>query len=968
VEFKKATTIAVNNQAGKPINFEVAVLNKNNYPVAAGMVYAKIYRRDKTGNSFLIDEFVAKDNVNLWQNEQKTIDFAWTSPEKSMSGNYRADLFFVASKQFNLAGLVNSSGIAGATVPFTIQGQEQGFWIDESKIQLDGKKISAFAAATINYLELRKSVEVSIPLNGDLNGGKAKISYSVFKDNSLAEKDIIEQKSRNLLLRKGQMIKFYVPTSLPGAYFVQVLAEGNGQKSAAEIRYNVTNAERFRGSTGHFVFAGLSSFPLKKGEKFNLFSCFVNAADNTSFGGKLKVQLQDESGKVLVQLAEDEFITPEVRGIKKEFTAPKNSGKVLLTAQLLDSAGKVLSDKVDIEYNLDNFSKLAAAPAVGVPLIVWILIAAFVVIIAIILFFVFKKMRATYLIIPFIFLSFGLASSAFAGSATPTDTFTCDKNEQACCPSGLTSQHDTYYSNGNDQAILTLNNGTQILLQEGTPVSVCNQGETAIKDIKISLDMTNGNWFDPPYVGAQPPINWVNSISDYYNANTKCNQQPYIQDFECPNNVSPIDSIPGWDTLSQAQKDDAILYWLQTGCGGVYNDPTFNLPTYFTYYDNFGNNGPACIGTQINCERNPNLLVTGPLDCHLLGKSELDCGPAGTETGLANVKLTNNFSCFAYYDRGIFSYPYKWTSTDWDPIGPDSCPQQPPPAQTCWCKTKITGTGRNQYCLGLYYPLKVTNPVPLPSIISSYNIQINDCPTNVPPTATPLPNPVVGCVSSPSYTLSWSFNDLDGDQQKAYRVQIFDDSGYSHLVQDTQLLGIGDPSNSNQYLATNLQFDKTYYWQVMVEDTKDAWSTEWAKGGPFTTGTQSPTANFDIPQQSAPIQLYDKDSKPTKKVVEYAFASKSSCDPCSSYSWTFAGWPSSLNPGNSNLQNVPEQVDSPFQPKGTETIQLTVGANGCFNTTPPKYLTGAKYPPSWIEIPPFSKINNFLAQIIAFFR
>jgi len=257
----------------------------------------------------------------------------------------------------------------------------------------------------------------------------------------------------------------------------------------------------------------------------------------------------------------------------------------------------------------------------------------------------------------------------------------------------------------------------------------------------------------------------------------------------------------------------------------------------------------------------------------------------------------------------------------------------------------------------------------LPSITSTYTFYIQ--PTNSPPSAADLTPQFTACndpeSSYPEVHLYWAFSDPDvDDTQSAYRVQIFSDSAYTNLVQDTQDLHIGNPSSSNQYSPLNLDFGRSYYWQVMVWDNKDM-ASSWSRGE-FTTGARSPKADFDIPQ-GVPRQLYDDEGNPTTKVIEYTFVSKYTLGSYT-YGWEFNNWGSySISAGGVDQSSVTVRVPDTFQPTSDKKVALTVndGSSGCGNVMS-RNLTGAKVPPTWIEIPPFSKINNFLAQIISFFR
>lgn len=91
-------------------------------------------------------------------------------------------------------------------------------------------------------------------------------------------------------------------------------------------------------------------------------------------------------------------------------------------------------------------------------------------------------------------------------------------------------------------------------------------------------------------------------------------------------------------------------------------------------------------------------------------------------------------------------------------------------------------------------------------------------------------------VSLASPTLTWKFNDMDGDEQSAFRVEVAHDAAFTSSFEDSGWVS----TNEQQYtLAGALTDGSTYYWRVTTKDS---------------SGVQSPVSD---------IQQFGRDIKGT---------------------------------------------------------------------------------------------------------
>jgi predicted GH43/DUF377 family glycosyl hydrolase len=99
-------------------------------------------------------------------------------------------------------------------------------------------------------------------------------------------------------------------------------------------------------------------------------------------------------------------------------------------------------------------------------------------------------------------------------------------------------------------------------------------------------------------------------------------------------------------------------------------------------------------------------------------------------------------------------------------------------------------------------------------------VNINYDPNSVqPPTLTAPPNDMWISDNSPTFT--WAFNDIEGDAQTGFTVQIDDDPSFTTIDYTS-----GDVISANSWWTPSLPIsDGIWFWRVRTRDTFDLWST-----------------------------------------------------------------------------------------------------------------------------------------------
>ena len=393
ISLKRPSATPKSVKAGEKISFKIDVVNEKDYPIADGMLFVKIYRakegRTELQDDYLIDEFVAVKNVNLWPKEEKTLSFDWVVPENSFSGGYKVDFLFANSKHFNLSGVTYLPKLFGNAVSFNVEGKETGFWLGEiTETHINKVKINL---STWTPFYNGGDVKISVPLKNNLGQGEVAVSVDLYYFDSLEESNKLSQyhQEKNVSLSADEeILEFEFPNPDVGAYLAKITAQADGRKSSLNIRFGII------GARGRFLFSGLSSFPVQKNKNYALFSCFGNGVDYfTFFDGKVKLELQDKkTGKIIAATTYEGNISRGRTGIKKDFTASKNSSKeLLLISRLYDDKGNLM-DEVKTEYNAAKFSAAGLPPKEKLPLVKIIIVILSIIALLTILYFLIKKL------------------------------------------------------------------------------------------------------------------------------------------------------------------------------------------------------------------------------------------------------------------------------------------------------------------------------------------------------------------------------------------------------------------------------------------------------------------------------------------------------------------------------------------------------------------------------------------------
>jgi len=215
------------------------------------------------------------------------------------------------------------------------------------------------------------------------------------------------------------------------------------------------------------------------------------------------------------------------------------------------------------------------------------------------------------------------------------------------------------------------------------------------------------------------------------------------------------------------------------------------------------------------------------------------------------------------------------------------------------------------------------------------------------------PNPPDSLLVTPYYCanqvmFSWNFSHPENDTQSAYQIQISTNSTFPEAEIVFKSEKIASNSTSSVLSIDKLKYNTTYFWRVMVWDSKGA-ASEWSKEeNSFLTPLHHyPEPNFGLP------------SKIMKGIVA-KFEDKSQCYTtndasinCKEYEWNFGPNASPIS------STVKGNATTTFSQIKDNKISLRVTDESGYSCSKEQSITVKSPPPSWIEILPHKKISPF---------
>lgn len=419
-------------RTGEEVNITADLKNESVVPIYGGQLYIQLLKEEadlknsiKNGDH-LVDQFLAVDDIAIDPGSVTNVNFSWRAPKFLVRGNYKFAAFFTVAKKYNISGLTFVENVFASTLPFYVDSiEESGIFINRNEIKLNGKTQSLRSATP--FVSEGEDLRYEIPIvNNTDRLARVKVSYDLYKWDGLTEGNKIETRSEiiNIPAGKTQTVFYEKKDFETSVSFLMIKAENlsNNQKSMLKLRWETSQAKPFV----RINYAGISKFPLLKGDDFEIFANYHTASSFMDpIESKIEVSLYDNNGWLIEQLVkEDNEVLPQILSTSKETKAKQDYNWLKMVARVYNSDGEIVDEGIVIydstKLSTDSLSikilnTLRNSNKVKM-IIIFSLVLAFILILVLIMIFI-KRINRNLILIIFVSLLVLLSGSrCFAGS------------------------------------------------------------------------------------------------------------------------------------------------------------------------------------------------------------------------------------------------------------------------------------------------------------------------------------------------------------------------------------------------------------------------------------------------------------------------------------------------------------------------------------------------------------------------
>ena len=334
------------NIAGKKAEFLGDITNSNDYPIVNLDLWVRIFKHNSEGKSFLVDQFLAKDNLTIQSKEEQKFSFLYSIPVSFPKGKYTATAFLTAAKtyHFQKVGFIDTFTLGVAGFEIQSPGQEL-VYLDQDQVKVNDEelKIGTSSDGQINQIEENSDVKINFQVVNRRNTREDfKLTYSLYNWDTINPSNLIREETEKITLnhQETKELQYLIPKVSPGAYKLKITAKSGTVQSMLEIPFITKEFKRSK-----LQFSGISKFPVNQGDKIQMFACFRNVGKG-EFEGTVETTLKDEKNKIVAKDIYTGPITDVLKETKKEIVSSENYGYLTLTAVIKDKNGKVIDKAV----------------------------------------------------------------------------------------------------------------------------------------------------------------------------------------------------------------------------------------------------------------------------------------------------------------------------------------------------------------------------------------------------------------------------------------------------------------------------------------------------------------------------------------------------------------------------------------------------------------------------------------------
>ena len=350
----RITPSVLTTVSGTPISFSGQLTNANPYPIVNGTLYVKIFKLRKNAAAknvngpYVVDQFVAKDNISIPASGNIPLTFDWNVPSYAQSGEYQVAAFFTTDHKYNLLGLSFTDDVVGNTANFKVAGEQtDGVSFDKDAVTVNDAAYR-FAAFPPHVGTTSRATVTATITNTTGKDEVVLLTWTIYTWDAQQEENRLDTSVESVAVAAHgtAQVSYIVTDTTQPVYLVEGTVQYHDTKSIINVRFVRDGIDKLR-----INFPSPSMFPLSAGKPANIFACFHDAGAGAP-DGRLELALYDEFHMKIASYTYIGAIDGNMHGVAKQFTPWRDYDHVTLEAALYQGDKKIDSDT--IHYDCDK--------------------------------------------------------------------------------------------------------------------------------------------------------------------------------------------------------------------------------------------------------------------------------------------------------------------------------------------------------------------------------------------------------------------------------------------------------------------------------------------------------------------------------------------------------------------------------------------------------------------------------------
>lgn len=342
--------------AGTPLTFKINVKNNNDYPIADGRLYIKIFRQQATTTAngpYVVESTFLPNVLTIKAGETVSLPYVWQTPANAVSGNYRISTYVIAGKDTNLSGLPFMDDITGSTYDFSVRGTNETVQFDKNNVFLNGYKY--YFATFPPIVDSKVPIVIKAPItNTTKNVAVVKVTWKTYYWSQIDSDGtgLIGTKEANYTVLPNQKneISYTVNDINKSVYYVEGTLTNGETKSIIGLRFARVSNDSLRVN-----FSTPLSYPLKSGVPAFIFTSVHNTADWSIPNVKTVLTVKDGNGNSVYDSSYTGDVSGNILGLKDSFTPKKDYTSFSLETKVYD--GDKLVETISTKYDCAAFGE-----------------------------------------------------------------------------------------------------------------------------------------------------------------------------------------------------------------------------------------------------------------------------------------------------------------------------------------------------------------------------------------------------------------------------------------------------------------------------------------------------------------------------------------------------------------------------------------------------------------------------------